>query len=102
MWKPAKGRGRRWIDEHNGRTVGLRVISGPDIRGEIAGYDGHAVVLAASGTPTPLLVHRDKIVMMYVVHDDGVGAADEGEAPASSSTARPRPLRVAPWQRRPR
>jgi len=82
MWKPAKNQGRQWIDDHKEQTVGMRVMSGPDIHGKIIRYDKKAVVLAVSGTPTPLLVSRDKIVMLYVIHENTTGALIDEGSPA--------------------
>jgi hypothetical protein len=72
----------RWIDAHKDRTVGMRVMAGPDIIGRITRYDRETIVLAVSDTPTPLLVSRDKVVMMYVMHEDAAGAPEDDGSPA--------------------
>lgn len=86
MWKPSMKpsirQGRQWIDDHKEQKVGMRVMSGPDIHGTIIRYDKNTVVLAVSGTPTPLLVSRDKIVMMYVIHETTPGALIDEGSPA--------------------
>lgn len=82
MWKPAKRQGRRWIDDHKEQKVGMRVMSGPDIHGKIIRYDKNTVVLEVSGTSTPLLVSRDKIVMLYVIHENTTGALIDDGSPA--------------------
>ncbi len=82
MWKSSKGHGRRWIDAHKDQKVGMRVMAGPDIIGTITRHDKDTVVLEVSGTPTSLLVSRDKIVMLYVIHEHATGARDDGGSPA--------------------
>ncbi len=82
MWKSSKGHGRRWIDAHKDQKVGMRVMAGPDIIGTITRHDKDTVVLEVSGTPTSLLVSRDKIVMLYVIHEHATGALIDEGSPA--------------------
>jgi len=48
----------------------------------LAGSGAIGAVLEVSGTPTSLLVSRDKIVMLYVIHEHATGARDDGGSPA--------------------
>lgn len=83
MRKPSKRQGRRWIDDHKDQKVGMRVMAGPDIQGRITSHDKGAFIVEVSGTPTPLLVYRDKVVMMYVIHENDTDARIDKGSPAS-------------------